>query len=211
MTLRGPLALARDRDGAAAVEFAIVAPLTLLMATVGYAGVTLHAGALSLETGVAAAARRAVIGERGGGTTRMAEIRSVVTEHVCPPGGGFCYWTSDWMGASDDGEISPLRILSSAYVDPRNIGRPEPFADLPPYDGRWNEPEVYDDVNENGVWDHDMGAALAGSATRAAGGSGDHVVYRVTFAQSVAHPLLKPVLGDFVLREARIVVRNEPF
>jgi hypothetical protein len=49
-----------------------------------------------------------------------------------------------------------------------------------------------------------MGAATAG-------GSGDHVVYRVAFAQAVVHPLLRPVLGARLIREAQVVVRNEPF
>jgi hypothetical protein len=37
------------------------------------------------------------------------------------------------------------------------------------------------------------------------------VVYRVAFAQRVSHPLLTPVMGARVIREAQVVVRNEPF
>jgi Flp pilus assembly protein TadG len=204
MTRRGLLSLARDRDGTAALEFAMVAPAFAVLATVGYAGVVLHAGALSLETGVAAAARWAIVGETPKDSTRQAEIRRIVTEHVCPDTGEFCYWTTDWLATGDDGVTSPLRILMRAYVDPRNLGRPEPFTDKAPFDGTWTAGEVFTDVNGNGTWDPDMGAATPG-------GSGDHVVYRVAFAQRVSHPLLTPVMGSLLIREAQVVVRNEPF
>jgi Flp pilus assembly pilin Flp len=204
MTGKRRLSLARDRSGTAAVEFALLAPAIATLATVGYAGVVLHAGALSLETGVAAAARWAIVGETPAGSTRQAEIRRIVTEHVCPPDGGFCYWTTDWIATGDDGVTSPLRILMKAYVDPRNIGRPEPFTDKAPFDGKWSAGEAFVDVNGNGSWDPDMGAATPG-------GSGDHVIYRVAFAQRVSHPLLTPLMGAQTLREAQVVVRNEPF
>jgi Flp pilus assembly pilin Flp len=204
MTRRGLLRLARDRDGTAAVEFGLLAPVVAMLATVGYAGVVLHAGALSLETGVAAAARWAIVGETPEGSSREAEIRRIVTDHVCPPGGGFCYWTTDWLATGDDGVTSPLRIRMRAYVDPRNIGRPEPFTDMAPYDGTWSAGETFVDVNGNGGWDSDMGAATPG-------GSGDYVVYRVAFAQRVAHPLLTPLMGSQLVREAQVVVRNEPY
>lgn len=204
MTLRRLRALVADRSGLAAVEFAILAPITVTLATVGFSGVMLHAGAVSLEMGAAAAARASIIGAIPAGTTRPAEIRRIVTEHVCPPGGGFCYWDSDWQAESDDGVFSPLRIEMRAYVDPRNIGRPEPFTDKKPYNGVYDIGEVFTDVNGNGAWDADMGRAEPG-------GSGDHVVFRLTMAQVVRHPMLTPVLGARLLHQAQIVVRNEPF
>jgi hypothetical protein len=173
MTARGLSGLAADRSGLAAVEFAILAPFVVALATVGFAGVMLHAGAVSLEMGA-------------------------------PAGGGFCYWSADWLAEGDDGVMSPLRIEMRAYVDPRNIGRPEPFIDTPPYNGVYNAGEVFTDVNGNGVWDADMGRAEPG-------GSGDHVVFRLTMAQAVRHPLLTPIFGARLLHQAQIVVRNEPF
>ncbi len=204
MTRRPLSSLAADRSGLAAVEFAILAPFVVALATVGFAGVSLHAGAVSLEMGAAAAARLSIIGDIPAGVGRAAEIRRVVTEHVCPPGGGFCYWSSDWQAESDDGVLSPLRIEMRAYVDPRNIGRPEPFTDKSPFNAVYDAGELFTDVNGNGVWDADMGRA-------APGGSGDHVVFRLTMAQAVRHPLLIPVFGERLLHQAQIVVRNEPF
>lgn len=204
MTARRLKRLAADRSGLAAVEFAILAPIAIGLATVGFAGVMLHAGAVSLEMGAAAAARASIIGAIPAGTTRPAEIRRIVTAHVCPPGGGFCYWDSGWLAESDDGVVAPLRIEMRAYVDPRNIGRPEPFVDKKPYNGVYDLGETFTDVNGNGVWDTDMGRAEPG-------GSGDHVVFRLTMAQAVRHPLLTPIMGARLLHQAQIVVRNEPF
>ena len=196
--------LVADRSGLASIEFAILAPIVVVMTTVGFALSILQAGAASLEMGAAAAARMSIIGDVPKDSTRSAEIRRIVTDHVCPPGGGFCYWSTGWLAESDDGAISPLRIEMRAYVDPRNIGRPEPFTDKPPYNGVYDPGEEFVDVNGNGKWDADMGRAEPG-------GSGDHVVFRLTMAQDVRHPLLTPVLGARMLPQAQIVVRNEPF
>ena len=59
-------------------------------------------------------------------------------------------------------------------------------------------------VNGNGRWD-------AATWSVDVGGSGDHVVYTLSMAQRVLHPLLRPVMGERVVHEARVVVRNEPF
>lgn len=203
MTHAAPRLIA-DRSGLASIEFAILAPIVVVMATVGYALSMLQAGAASLEMGAAAAARKSIIGDVPQGSSRSAEIRRIVTEHVCPPGGKFCYWSPSWLAESDDGEIAPLRIEMRAYIDPRNIGRPEPFSDTAPANGVFDPGEDYDDINGNGQWDADMGIS-------APGGSGDYVVFRLTMAQDVRHPLLVPVLGQRMLRHAQIVVRNEPF
>lgn len=204
MTRRTLPSLVSDQSGLASIEFAILAPIVVVMTTLGFALAMLQAGAASLEMGAAAAARMSIIGEVPPGSTRSAEIRRIVTEHVCPPDGAFCYWSTGWLAESDDGSISPLRIEMRAYVDPRNVGRPEPFTDAAPFNGVYDEGEDFADVNGNGKWDADMGRAEPG-------GSGDHVVFRLTMAQDVGHPLLTPMLGARLLRQAQIVVRNEPF
>jgi Flp pilus assembly pilin Flp len=202
--MAGAVRLARDRSGSAAVEFALLAPAAMILATLGYAFLALHAGAVSLETGAAAAARVAMVGDRPGGETRVAAIRRVVTAHVCPVGGGFCYWSADRQVEGVDGLLAPLGVEARAYVDPRNIGRPEPFTDQPPYNGVRDPWEEYVDLNGNGQWDSDMGAA-------GPGGSGDYVVFTLSFAQEVRHPLLAPLTGPLITHSARVVVRNEPF
>lgn len=194
----------RRRDGSAAVEFAIAAPTIVVAAATATGALFLHAGGVSLETGVAAAARGVVTGARPDGEDRAAAVRRIVTNHVCPSGGGFCFWDPSWISESDDGVVSPLRVTTRAYVDPRNIGRPEPFTDAAPENGVYDAGEAFLDVNENGVWDADMGRAEPG-------GGGDYVVFSVAMAQAVDNPLLRAVVGAQLIREARLVVRNEPF
>ena len=135
--MRRLASLLHESDGAMAVEFALLAPFVLVLATLGYAGVVLHAGSVSLETGAAAAARWAIIGAdptdpgtcRDAVATRTDMIRCIVERHVCPLGGGFCYWDADWLAEGDDGEISPLRLEMRTFADARNVGRSEPFTD----------------------------------------------------------------------------------
>lgn len=193
-----------DRAGLAAVEFALIAPVALLLTTLGAAALTLHAGGVALEAGAAAAARQAALGDAFAGETRPQAIRRIVTAHVCPDPVNVCRWSTRWSALSEDGVTSPLLIESRAYVDPRNIGAPEPFVDAPPANGAYDAGEDYDDVNGNGRWDADMGRSDFG-------GSGDYVVFTVTMAQDVRHPLLWPALGELTFRSAELVVRNEPY
>lgn len=204
-------ALRADRRGAAAVEFALLAPFVMVLATLGYAGVVLHAGSVSLETGAAAAARWAIVGAapvdpghcRGTVETRVEMIRCIVERHVCPLDGGFCYWDPDWLAEGDDETLSPLRLQMRTFADARNVGRSEPFTDKNG-NGVFDKGEKWVDVNGNGQWDAD-------TWTAAEGGSGDHVVYILSMGQRVTHPMLTPLMGERLIREARVVVRNEPF
>jgi len=201
---RAAAALAACRRGVAAVEFALIAPIVVGTVTLGAQALALHAGAVALEAGAAAAARRAALGETLAGETRETAIRRIVTAHVCPMAGGVCHWSTRWTTESFDGVTSPLKIEARAYRDPRNIGLPEPFVDLPPFNGRRDAGETYVDVNGNGRWDADMGLAQLG-------GAGDYVVYTLTIAQEVRHPLLWPAMGKLHFRTAELVVRNEPY
>ena len=195
----------RDRRGIVAIEFAVVVPLVLLMMTGTYSLVMLHLGGVALEGGTAAAARAAITGALPASGTREEAIREIITRHVCPNSlgdGDVCYWAATLGGA--DGEMAePLEVQTLAYVDPRNIGRPEPFTDTNA-NGVRDDGETFTDVNGNGGWDPDMGTASAG-------GSGDHVLYDVRMQQAVRHPLLIPILGNAVTHRAQLVVRNEPY
>lgn len=204
-THNGWFSLLSDRRGIVAIEFAIVVPLVLLMLTGTYSIIMIHLGGVALEGGTAAAARAAITGNLPTAGTREDAIREVITRYVCPLSmgeGSVCYWAETYSGDEDEMSNS-LQVQTLAYVDPRNIGRPEPFTDTDA-NGEWDESETFTDVNGNGRWDPDMGTASAG-------GAGDHVLYDVRMQQAVKHPLLVPILGRTVTHRAQLLVRNEPY
>jgi Flp pilus assembly pilin Flp len=193
----------RDRSGVSAIEFAVLAPIVLVIVTAAFEGFALHGAALALETGAAAAARLGSL-TAPGAVDRNAALRAEIMAHLCPPGGARCPLSDSPLPPGDDGLSSPLQIRFHAYADPRNIGQPEPFADLEPLNGTWDPGETFSDLNGDGRWNADMGAPDLG-------GSGDFVVYEVAMAEDVRHPLLRAALGSPLVRTATFVVRNEPY
>ena len=85
-------------------------------------------------------------------------------------------------------DLDQADIQTLVYASFDDIGQPEPFTD----------------VNGNGVWDADMGAA-------GLGGPSDVVVYRVSYDWGVMTPLIRGVLGDSLRHISSVAVRNEPF
>jgi hypothetical protein len=197
--------LFKDRRGIVALEFAVLAPIVILFFTGVWALINIQLGGVALEGGIAAASRQAIIGPSNVTGTREDMIREVVARYVCPRATGdgtVCYWDESLLSGNGDG-VDPLIIDMRAYIDPRNIGQPEPFTDLD-NDGVLDPGEPWTDSNGNGSYDTDMGHASAG-------GAGDYVVFEVTMAQPVVHPLLIPVLGRSHRHAAKVVIRNEPW
>ena len=112
------------------------------------------------------------------------------------------FWGSS--GAIQSGwSICRQALIYPSFGD---IGGPEPFVDSAPANGAYDVGETFTDVNGNGVWDPDMGAA-------GAGGPGDVVVYRLSYDWSLLTPVLAGVIGEAgrVRLAASVVVRNEPY
>jgi hypothetical protein len=204
-----PLDIWRDCRGVSAIEFALVGPVVLLMIVGVLEAGFLWSGATALEAGGRAAARYGLTGAVREGETRTEVVRRLVTEHVCPRAldarRKACFWAEDGPRFDDEhGDATPLFLELTAYSDPRNLGRPEPFSDLDG-DGARDAGEAFDDLNGNGVWDADTGVA-------GPGGAADVVVYDIAIHQGVTNPLIRAVVGSGTLRhETRIVIRNEPF
>ncbi len=194
---------ASDCRGVAAIEFAIAAPIVILLLITLFEMGFLLTGGIFLEAGARSAGRYGITGASSPGKTRDEVIREIIVGRVCPSAlpastSSLCFWTSSGGG-------EPLQILVRAYADPRNVGQPEPFSDLPPENGIYDAGEVFTDVNGNQQWDADMGVASAG-------GAGDVVVYEVTMLQAIHSPLLRAAVGSSAFsHRANLVVRNEPF
>lgn len=178
-------ALGRCTRGATAVEFALVLPVLLLFLVGSVeSAIVLFIGS-SIESAVLEASRYGITGQGDDGS-RASVIRRIVDERT--------YGLLD-MDAVD--------IDTLVYDDFDDIGKPEPLTDT---NGNhvWDVGELYDDVNENGQWDEDMGES-------GVGGGGAVVVYRVTYPWGVITPLMQRVLGNTVTHVSSIAVKNEPF
>lgn len=182
-----PRQLARlraDRDGVTALEFAMVAPLLLLiMAFVIELGMSFYLQAVL--TGTINAAGRASSLQSAQSTN--ATIDSQVTtriHHVIP-------WAT----------VTPTR---RNYADFTNIGQPEDFTDTN-RNGRYDTGECFADANGNGVWDADVGRT-------GLGGANDVVLYTVTVRYDPMFGFTSLLgLPSTMQASASTIMRNQPF
>ncbi len=142
--------LASAREGGAAIEFAIVAPVFLLM-MLGVFDIGQMAYAKAILNGAVAKAARDGSLETADTTAADAKVAAAIKP------------------------ILPNAIITStrsSFYDFADINRAEKFTDKNG-DGTCNNGEPYVDENRNGSWDANIG--VAGN-----GGAGDVVLYTVT-------------------------------
>jgi hypothetical protein len=150
MRAKSLVALADNGDGAAAMEFAIVAPVFLLL-LLGLADVGQMAyGKAVLNGAVERAARSSSL--ETGDTTAADNLVKAAVAPILPN--------------------ATVAATRSSYYDFADVGRPEKFTDNNG-DGTCNPGEPYVDENRSGQWEADIGKA-------GNGGAGDVVLYTVT-------------------------------
>jgi Flp pilus assembly pilin Flp len=183
------LRLARAERALAAVEFALIAPLLVLL----LCGFMEYAHVSSARTRLEGATMRAAraVAATDCPARREEIMRTTVTAgmtDIPSPNGGQVEITT--------------RSYSERFGD---VGQPEPFADANG-NGRWDTGEAYTDVNGNGQYDSDMGTA--GSI----GGAGEVVSYSARYRVATLFGFLSQWLGqrNFYDIEASTVIRNEP-
>lgn len=180
-------ALLRNQQGITALEFAVIAPVFLVIVMgVIELSMIMYANTI-LEAATNSTARFGKTGFDPSGTTReQAIIDSIHTRSA---------------GLLD---TSRINMVTKVYADFSKIGQPEPCLNpnRPPCNGT---PGVnFADVNGNGTWDSDMGAAGLGNG-------GDVVVYTVNYPWRVMTPIVSSIIGQTINITVRSVVRNEPF
>jgi hypothetical protein len=175
--------------GATAIEFALAAPVFVLIA-VGLMelSMVLFVNTL-LEGGLRDAARFGVTGGVPAGTTRADRILAIIDDRT--------------IGLVDREEAS---ITTRVYPSFDSVGKPEPFVDEPPFNGTYDAGEAWTDINANGQWDSDMGAA-------GLGGPGDIVLYTIDYDWQLMTGHLFDFLGigGAVPLRASLIARNEPY
>lgn len=179
----------RDRQGIAAVEFALVAPAVLLI-TAGILEMSMMMFSTALvEGGLREASRFGITGVLPEGKTREQQIIDIISEHT--------------IGLVD---MSSATVSVHVYPTFGEVGQAEPYVDSNPANGEYDPGESYNDINANGQWDSDMGAS-------GAGGAEDIVLYRVSYDWELMTPLIGELMGDAgtMHMNASIAVRNEPY
>lgn len=178
--------LRRDDRGALMVEFAVVFPILLLgiLGTIETATIIFIGS--SIESAVLQASRFGITGNTSNGVSREERVREIVGEKT--------------YGLVNMDEVTIETLVYESFAD---IGKPEPFQDTNT-NLAYDLGEPFTDVNGNGQWDPDMGAA-------GLGGPDAVVVYRVIYDWGLMTPYMRRVMGDSIHNVSSVAVRNEPF
>ena len=181
-------ALARDQRGSPLIEFALAAPVIVLL-IVGSVefGMIMFVSTL-MESALRDAARFGITGEEIAGETRLQRILQIIQERT--------------IGLVN---MADAKVDVLVYPTFGDIGRGEDFVDGNG-NGQYDSGETYTDENGNGQYDADIGTAGPGAA-------GSIVSYRMEYPWKLRTPLAAPLIGQdgkFILRAA-IAVRNEPY
>lgn len=180
--------LKRRCDGVAAIEFAFIAPVLVLL-TVGTMEVSMiFFGNALLEGGVRESARFGLTGAMPPTGTREDHVVDLVNAH----------------GASVV-NITTANVTTLVYPNFTSIGEPEPYTD-DNGNGTYDTGEPFTDINCNSNWDADMGRAGLGSG-------GEVVIYVVNYDMPMMTGVLYTMIGQAgkVPLTASVTVRNEPF
>lgn len=180
--------IVRNEAGVSALEFALVAPvlLLLLFGIIEFALIMLVYNVM--EGATAVSSRLGKTGFTSTGITRQQTILNAITTRA-------------------GSLINPerLTVTTKFYKQFDQINDPEPYTDGNA-NGSYDAGETYSDINGNGQWDADMGASGYGSA-------GDIVVYKVSYPWHINTPVISGLIGrqGIYTITTHAVVKNEPY
>jgi len=183
--IRHLAALRRDQRGVTIVEFALIAPVLLLM-LMGLLDLAFNMYTTEMLQGaIQSAARNSTI---EGSSSNGAKLDAIVTTGV--------------RAVAPGAVLTFNRRSYSSFTD---AGRPEDYTDVD-NDGSCDHGEPFEDANGNGSWDLDRGQV-------GFGGARDAVLYTVTVTYQRPFPVAGFIPGqskDYTLNAAT-VLRNQPY
>ncbi len=173
----------------AAVEFALVAPILILLIVGMFEIAMVMFVSVTVEGGLREAARFGITGNVPVGMTRQEQIMNMLATHT--------------LGLVD---LASSTITFKAYDSFGDIGQPEPFNDISPANGAYDLGEPFTDMNGNSQWDADRGADGVGS-------SGEVVLYKIDYDWLLFTPIVANLIteGGALHMTASVTVRNEPY
>lgn len=171
-----------DDRGAAAAEFALVAPVMLMvlfgMFDMGHGQYT----RAILEGAIDKASRRATI--EGASTTGIDARVTAAVRQIAPS--------------------AVVTFTRTTYSDFADVGMPEDFDDVD-MDGICNNNEPYEDANGNGMYDLDRGKT-------GNGGARDAVLYKVNVSYKRIMPIGSLIgQSNIMSMNATTILRNQPY
>lgn len=179
----------RNEDGAALVEFAIVAPVFFMM-LMGIFDLGHIAYVRSILNGAVQNAARDSALENAA----LADNTDVIDNNV----------RRAIQNLSNSIEDNDIKIERTSYFSFDDVNRPEAFTDGDG-DAKCNNNEVFEDENGNGVWDADIGE-------EGLGGARDVVVYNVAVTYDRLFPLYKMLgMPQDVTLSTSTVLQNQPY
>lgn len=177
--------LARDTSGVYLVEFAIVAPVFIVM-LMGLCDIAHTQYTASMLNGAMQQASRAVTLENA--NSRLVDIDARVREQV--------------ETVMPDG--ATITVDQQSHFDFADVAEPEEFTDQNS-DNICNNNEIFVDANRNGSWDADRGED-------GIGGARDVVLYTTTVSYPRLFPMAGLIgLRPNVELSASTVLRRQPF
>ncbi|MFT3967027.1 MAG: TadE/TadG family type IV pilus assembly protein [Sphingobium sp.] len=178
--------VAGDERGATLLEFALVAPIMLLL-ILGLGELTYEIYVKAVLTGSMQKAGRDSAIETANTTTIddrvLAQVRSVAP--------------SAQMIDNSGGKPRRSSYATFGYI------QPEPYTDTNRNNVR-DSGECFTDYNGNGVWDADPG--ISGQ-----GGASDYVVYTVTISYRRLFPLVFMGMSNLATTTASTIIKNQPY
>ncbi|WP_226018811.1 TadE/TadG family type IV pilus assembly protein [Novosphingobium sp. FKTRR1] len=182
--LRKVRALITDRRGAAAVEFAMTAPILFVIIGASLQFAHLFYVRSVLTSVVNAAGRNSALQSAATSQTAIDTRVSTVIHEIAPK--------------------ATLTFTRRNYADFSKIGVPEDFTDTNG-NGVYDPKECFVDMNGNGQWDDDMGKT-------GQGGADDVVAYTVSvtypalfgFTHAFGYPLSQTI-------NATTILKNQPY
>jgi Flp pilus assembly pilin Flp len=216
----------RSKDGAAAIEFALILPVLMVM-SFGIMEVSLcMASLVTLEGGLKQASRYGITDQTESDLTnsQLAEVPTPFKDGTPPDPRKEMIGLILNQNTLDLIDLDDADVTIQTYDSFSRIKNGEPYTDLdgnhaysPNYDNGNDtngnplpKGEPYSDLNCNGQWD---GPGATGSG---AGAAGEIVVYTVKYDWKILTPFVGPLLGTLkngkyvIPLTASVVVKNEP-
>ncbi|PCI49973.1 MAG: hypothetical protein COB49_04505 [Alphaproteobacteria bacterium] len=188
-TLKAVRTLYHRHEGMAAVEYAMVLPLFVIMTVGGFELGKVYMVNSSLEGAISNATRTAMTGNVPNSYTNRSDyIADIVLSNL-----------------EDAGVTSGVTISMQVYGSFADIGEPEPYVDAN-NNSQYDPGECFSDINDNTVWDDDMGSS-------GAGGEENIVLMSVDINLPYMTGIMAHMMGgqDSINLSASTVIRNEPF